>query len=615
VKPPVQPGPARVRRIAIPAWEALRMYRGTALLLMAVAAATLGVVLPVAALLGSEAGELATRLRLTEFAGAAGGLDWTGPTRTPAATQQEAVRALFQLLLGSALATGTAGALTVLTLFCARVSQRAPEIRVRRAVGASRRAVFAAALLEAGTIAAAALLAGAAIAAIAARATLADWPGSIDPGGAAPRLVVLSATVILLLLAATLPLVFARRGPIAGPPGKPLQLTLPAVQLGLGLIALTAGALVGRRAANLSASGDHPAESGVVYPLVAEGFSSAERGRRYADLLDLLAGQPGFDSVSLNSPGALVGLGTVSVVTTDCGICSQGGLALKWHLEFATHQFVSADSFQALGVHLVAGRGISAQDRWEAPRVAVVSRGLAIRHFQKGEAIGRQMLVGDDVKTWHTVVGIVDDPTINGFGGGLQPPFTVYLSVLQHPVSSAELLVRTSAGSIGEAGVAAAVHRSLGSGGLLPAPHSERELLAAEQAPLRWFARWLGIEGWVILGLSAAGVYSLMRLWVISLSAELGLRRAVGARRPQILGLVFTQAAKVGLAGVAIGVWFGPPVWEALRTTISGLPGWDSAAFTQYALVLLAISGAGAWFPAWRAASAAPAQLLASGES
>jgi hypothetical protein len=157
------------------------------------------------------------------------------------------------------------------------------------------------------------------------------------------------------------------------------------------------------------------------------------------------------------------------------------------------------------------------------------------------------MLVGDDARTWHTVVGIVDDPPINGFGGGLQPPFTVYLSVLQHPASSAELLVRTSPGTIGEAAVAAAVRRSLGNARPLPAPHSERQILTAAEAPLRWFARWFGIEGWVILGLSAAGVYSLMRLWVISLSAELGLRRALGARRPQILGLVLTQAAGVGL--------------------------------------------------------------------
>jgi putative ABC transport system permease protein len=605
------PWSTRMRSVASSGWDALRMYRGTALLLIAVVAVTLAGVLPIVSLLAPE---WATRLRLTGFAGAAGGLDWSGAARSPTSLQQEAVGIMFQSLLGAALATITVGALTALTLFGARASLRSSEITIRRAVGASRRTLFGAALFEAAIMAAAALLVGGAIAALVIRATLADWPGSVRGAGSAAVLAVLSGAVLGLLFLITLPLVFARRGPIVGPPAKPLQLSLPALQLGLGLIALTAGALLSRRAAEPVAQGDRPAPSGEVYSLAAEGFSSAERGRRYTDLLAQLSGQPGFATVSLNSAGALVGLGTVSVVTTDCGRCSFGGLPLRWHLESATHQFVSADSFQALGVHLLAGRGIGGQDRWDSPRVAVVSRGLAIRHFQNGEAIGRQMLVGDDARTWHTVVGIVDDPPISGFGGGLQPPFTVYLSVLQHPVSPAELLVRATDGRSGVPVVAGAVRRALGDQ-RPPVSRSERELVAAEQAPLRWFARWLGIEGWVMLGLSAVGVYSLMRLWVISLSAELGLRRSVGARRRQVLGLVLATAAKVGLAGIGIGLWFGPPVWDTMSTTIAGLPRWDPEAFIRYAVLLVGISAAGAWFPAWRAARAGPAQLLAAGES
>ena len=56
------------------------------------------------------------------------------------------------------------------------------------------------------------------------------------------------------------------------------------------------------------------------------------------------------------------------------------------------------------------------------------------------------MLLGDDERTWHTVVGIVDDPPTRALGSALLPPFTVYASVLQHPPMNVELLVRRRAG-------------------------------------------------------------------------------------------------------------------------------------------------------------------------
>lgn len=53
-----------------------------------------------------------------------------------------------------------------------------------------------------------------------------------------------------------------------------------------------------------------------------------------------------------------------------------------------------------------------------------------------------------------------------------------------------------------------------------------------------------------------------MRLWVTSLLGELGLRRALGARRRQIVGFMLFRAAGVGVGGVAIGLWSGPAVWN-----------------------------------------------------
>ena len=125
---------------------------------------------------------------------------------------------------------------------------------------------------------------------------------------------------------------------------------------------------------------------------------------------------------------------------------------VPWHQVLATHEMVSADTFRALGVKMVAGRSIGSEDRWDAPRVAVVNRALAARHFQRGEAIGRQLMVGLKRSEWYTVVGIVDDPAPAGFGAALQPEYTVYLSVLQHPVPQVDVLVRDSVNPGGTSG-------------------------------------------------------------------------------------------------------------------------------------------------------------------
>ena len=135
-------------------------------------------------------------------------------------------------------------------------------------------------------------------------------------------------------------------------------------------------------------------------------------------------------------------------------------------------------------------------------------------------------------------------------------------------------------------------------------------LLSRDTAPLRWFGRWFGLEGWTALIIALTGTLALMRLWVVSLSGELGLRRAVGARRRHIIGWVCARACFVGLAGAGAGLWFGPALWDALSSVVEGLPEWDGAIVVQLALLLVGATVAGALYPAWRAAKAGPAELM-----
>jgi hypothetical protein len=582
------------------------MYRGTALLLAATGIVALIALLPITSLWvpGAES----TRLAFSSVRGAELGLPWTSDARTPAAGQQVAVGLLFRLLLGTAAAALAAASLTMLTLSAARASARTPELAVRRSVGASRRGILASALLEAGLVAVMVLVLGGLAGWLAAGVAAHEWPGLLGPGS--PASILLSTLVVCapLVLAGILPLVLARRTRLTQADPQPLPLLVPAIQLGVSLTVLTAGVLVMRHANGMLGSAIAQRD-GTVYQVAVPASSPAERASRLEGLLERLSTRKG-PVVSLTSPGTIAGLGTVVGITTDCGLCPMGGLMVPWHQVLATHEMVSADTFRALGVKMIAGRSIGAEDRWDAPRVAVVNRALAARHFQHGEAIGRQLLVGFKRSDWYTVVGIAEDPAPAGFGAALQPEYTVYLSVLQHPIPQVDVLVRDAVDPDSAHDIASAIQEELGVASDGIASEKESALLTAEAGPLRWFGRWFGAEGWIALLIALTGTFCLMRLWVGSLHAELGLRRAVGARGRNVTGYVLVRAMLVSLTGAATGMWFGPALWSMLSDLVPGLPVWDWRLVAQFTLLLTAATVAGALEPALRVVRARPAQLL-----
>jgi putative ABC transport system permease protein len=594
-------------RVGQPAWWGIRRYWGTSISISIAAAVTVIVLLPVAGMVlpGSL---VEPRLSLAKMS--AGGLSvmWGSDAHGPADIQQAAVAHLFQIVVFGLGAVVAVAAVTLVSLFLARSSQRTREMAARRAVGASRGLLLSSALLEVALMAGAALVVGVGVASVVTPWIMTAWPGQVLAGERWPAIASLAGFIALIVVCALLPVVFARSNRISDDPGKPVPRLLPAFQLGLSLIVLSVAGLLTRQVSTRLEGSGGVAARGEVFRQTMDDAAPSVRAGQYADLLDALNAGARYDSVSLTSTGSILGLGTVAAVTTDCGQCTEGGIYLPWHVVTATHQFVSADSFHALGVRLLAGRGITNEDRWGTTPVAVVNRSLALRHFERGEAIGRKIILGDDARTWHVVVGIVDDPPARGLGGSLLPVYTVYASVLQHPVPDVELLIRPLPSMTVDAAAVATVRRAL-------APDhtsrlTEQRLLADELRPLGWFATLIQAEGWAVLVLACGGTFVLIRLWVDSLLTELGIRRAVGARRRHIIALVLLRAAGMALGGVAAGLWFGPGLWNVVHGVMADLPAWNADVVARYAAILVAAVVLGAAPPAWRAARTTPGELI-----
>jgi putative ABC transport system permease protein len=203
---------------------------------------------------------------------------------------------------------------------------------------------------------------------------------------------------------------------------------------------------------------------------------------------------------------------------------------------------------------------------------------------------------------------VVEDRVPEGFGGQVQPRSAIYLSALQLPPQAADLLLRP-----GKEFSAERARQLLSRAGVHPAsPQSEKSIVAREAGPLAWFGRWFSVLGWAMLLVTTASTFVLMRLWVRSLRPELGLRRAVGARRHHLFTYVLARAALTAFAGVVGALWFGPALWDTLPEMVAGLPGWSLGLAGPLALILLGIALAGALLPAIVASRETPTGLIGS---
>src|SRR6185436_20165161 len=67
-----------------------------------------------------------------------------------------------------------------------------------------------------------------------------------------------------------------------------------------------------------------------------------------------------------------------------------------------------ADYYRTMGIRVLAGRPFTREDALSALGNVVVSRSAARRLWPEGNAVGRKLQVGG-LKTWETVVGVVED--------------------------------------------------------------------------------------------------------------------------------------------------------------------------------------------------------------
>jgi len=117
--------------------------------------------------------------------------------------------------------------------------------------------------------------------------------------------------------------------------------------------------------------------------------------------------------------------------------------------------------------------------------------------------------------------------------------------------------------------------------------------------------------GSVALLVGGIGVMNIMLVSVTERTREIGVRKAIGARRSNILTQFLLEAVTLAVVGGATGVLLGSSIVMLLRLAIPSFPAAVSAT-----LVILGVSVAGmigiffGVYPAWKAAKLNPVEAL-----
>ncbi|MEM1181121.1 MAG: ABC transporter permease [Acidobacteriota bacterium] len=285
---------------------------------------------------------------------------------------------------------------------------------------------------------------------------------------------------------------------------------------------------------------------------------------------------------------------------------------------------VSDRHAELVNLELAEGRFLDALDVRNHTQVAVIGDGVRRELFGHGRALGEHMKI-DDV--WHEVIGVI----ASAGGGGEVDAFqgvqlTSTASAIYLPISSVlrkfnrrpldspltEIVVRMEDGE-SSSRAAGAIDSLLSQ---LHAGEDDYELVVPEalleesRRTQRLFNLVMGCIAGISLLVGGIGIMNIMLASVLERTREIGVRRAVGAKRADILMQFIFESFALSAIGGAAGILMGLVIAKIVAAS-AGWPtlvqAWSILLATGVAVTVGVVSGL---YPAVRASHLDPIESL-----
>jgi putative ABC transport system permease protein len=276
----------------------------------------------------------------------------------------------------------------------------------------------------------------------------------------------------------------------------------------------------------------------------------------------------------------------------------------------ANYVSASPGYFQVMGVSLIRGRLLSADDRALTPPVALISEALARRYFPNQNPLGRHLVFGfpPNGNVSREIVGVVAD--IHDVSLQKEPGPMMYVPFAQEPFWGAEIVVKSGRSAAEVAAAIRAETHNIDPG--LPVTKVETlpQAISASLAEPRFRTLLLAIFGAIALVLATVGIYGVISYSVSRRTREIGVRMAMGASPASLRRLVLGESAKLALFGLVAGIPVALASARFLSSMLFAVTPTDPLTFIGVALLLTMVALAAAYFPARRAMRVDPMTAL-----
>lgn len=541
----------------------------------------------------------------------------TGDIRTPLYLMLGAVG--FVLLIACA---------NVANLSLARATARSRELAVRQAVGAGRRQIIRAVLLEALILAFAGAALGLALAQPSVDALLRIVPDQV------PRLweVRVDSTVMLFTLAVAFvsalafgcaPLWQTRRlhpqdalragstrSATAGPAASRIRAFLLAAEIAVVLILCTGATLLVRSLWKVQDQplGFDPRGTLVSYLNLPKLANDAAMANFWRDLESRAAALPGVVSATVSYTLPIDGSkwGSVFAIRDQ-------PVPERTKLPFAQVNLASPSYFRTLSIPILRGRVFSETDIAGSPPVVVINETVARLYFGDRDPIGQFLKQGWPESTgpqfpYRRIIGVVGDVKQNGLDSRINGE--MYFPIAQLPVNAAAIVVRTEAPPAAVQKAIASLVREIQPGAIIERVTVMEEILDSSLVTRRFSVTLIGLFAALALLLAAIGTYGVVAYSVSQRTSEFGIRLALGARSREVLSLVVRQSLGAAAFGITLGLSGAWALSSLLENQLYGVTPKDPLSFSFAPMLLILVTILASLVPAFRATRVDPVTVL-----
>ena len=268
-------------------------------------------------------------------------------------------------------------------------------------------------------------------------------------------------------------------------------------------------------------------------------------------------------------------------------------------------RYVTPGYFQAMGIPVKRGRGLTDADNRDAPAVILVNEALAQKQFGSDDPIGKETTRG-------TIVGIVGNVRQVNLDQPARPE--VYYPIAQNWSQVGDLgttlVVRTTVPPLTIVDAIRAGIREVNPNLAIFDIKTMDRVVADSLSDFLLYLSLMAVFASIALFLAATGTYGVISYIAASRIREFAIRIALGAGRSQVSQLVLGQALRL----TVVGLGFGLLIALAARPLLQNLPvtvhAPDIATIVSAALVIGVAAVMACLIPSRRAAGADPMSVL-----